>query len=204
MAAFETKPYIDFETERLHIKSLSEEDRDAYMALRKANSPISIAYSALSDFEDQEWQSELQSSDDIYLSVFLKSTDRLIASASIQHYREEAVELGYDVSGEFQNQGYASEIVKGLVSEIRRLRRNARIIKKIDKDNVASIRVAEKCGTVWKETADSFVNKLYEILSKDAGEAILASSKEDGGNELEELLDQSRDSVLVYEFLNNG
>lgn len=197
------KPYINFETERLHIRSLLVEDRDAFMALRKSNSQISVAYSAISDFEELEWQNELESSEDLYLSVFLKSTNRLVASASIQHYREEAVELGYDVSGDFRNRGYASELVKGLVSEIRRLRKDARIIIKIDKDNVASIRVAEKCGAVRKETADSFVNKLYESLSKDDREAMLACSEEDGSNELEELLDQSRDSVLIYEFLNN-
>ena len=60
----EEKPYIDFETERLHIRSVDKEDRDVYMALRISNSPIAAAYSSMSGFTDFEWEGELNAEDD--------------------------------------------------------------------------------------------------------------------------------------------
>ena len=78
------KPYIDFETERLHIRSVTKEDKEDFMALRIHNSDISSVYSEVSGFEDLEWESELNSEKDIYLSIFRKTDEVFVASASIQ------------------------------------------------------------------------------------------------------------------------
>ena len=48
MEAEVKKPYIDFETKRLHIRSVVPEDNDVYMALRISNSPISAVYATMS------------------------------------------------------------------------------------------------------------------------------------------------------------
>ena len=48
------KPYIDFETERLHIRSVTKEDKEDFMALRIHNSDISSVYSEVSGFKDLE------------------------------------------------------------------------------------------------------------------------------------------------------
>ncbi|MCR4657806.1 MAG: GNAT family N-acetyltransferase [Lachnospiraceae bacterium] len=105
------KPYLDFETERLHIRTVSEADRDAYMSLRVGNSTISVAYSAISGFEDFEWESELNDEKDIYLSVFIKDEEIFIASASLQDYQSDTIEMGYDVVEGYRNHGHATEIV---------------------------------------------------------------------------------------------
>ena len=110
------KPIIDFETERLHIRSVQECDKEAYIALRIQNSMTPKAYEKIPGFRDYEWESELNGDGDLFLSVFLKPEELFVASASIQHYKKPAIEIGYDVVKEYQNRGIATELIKGLVN----------------------------------------------------------------------------------------
>ena len=190
------RPIIDFETDRLHIRTVCEADRDAYMSLRVNNSDLSTAYSIIPGFEDYEWESELQGNGDIYLSVFLKPDETFIASASIQGYQTEIVELGYDVVEEYRNQGFATEIVEGLRSETRRIRPDAEIIIRINKDNEASKRVAEKCGGKFKRYEDSVVSRMLASEIKEK-----SNNKEMNEIRLKmaELVESGKDAVCVYE-----
>ncbi len=187
------KPIIDFETERLHIRNVSECDKDEYMSLRVNNSPTSKAYSVIPGFRDFEWDGELHCDHDIYLSVFLRPDEIFVASASIQHYRNETVELGYDVVEEYRNRGFATEIVKGLVMTVHDLDLRKRIIIRTDIENEASKKVAEKCGAKIIEYEDPFVSRM---LSK-----TLDSYKDSKKyNDVKQYVEKNKSSVCVYEF----
>lgn len=193
------KPLIDFETDRLHIRSVIEADKDDYMSLRVKNSSISKAYSIMPDFTDYEWDGELNGEDDIHVSVFLKPEGVFVASASIQNYKEKTIELGYDVKEDYRNEGIATELIKGLLSEVHRLFAEAQVIIRTDHENDASRRVAEKCGGVLIRREDSFACKMFSITK----EALEKSGKDfeqsDNYDDMKELMVRGKDSVCVYE-----
>ena len=149
---------MDFETKRLHIRSVEEKDKEPYMSLRSNNSDFSAAYEILPGFFDYEWEGELNSKEDIYLSVFFKDNGIFVGSASIQSYKEDIAELGFDVCKEYWNQGIATEILNGLIGEAYRLYKFSKIVVRANKDNLASRRVAEKCGGAFEGYEDSPVN----------------------------------------------
>ena len=188
----EKKPLIDFETERLHIRSLTEGDKDAYMSLRINNSNFISVYSLEPKLADDVWECEFLSEDDIYLAVTFKSSDEIIASASIQRYKENNIELGYDVYKEYQKQGIASEILTGLVREAHQLFKNALLFVRIDKVNIASRRVAEKCGGKLIKNNDSqTINAIISAVKKYSGTTALSA-------ETSSIIEKIKDSVCIY------
>ena len=193
------KPFIDFETERLHIRSVIEADKNEYMALRVNNSNISKAYSIMPDFTDYEWDGELNGEEDIHLSVFLKLDGIFVASASVQNYQEETVEIGYDVKEESRNAGIATEIVKGLLAEVHRLFPKSKVIIRADYENDASKRVAEKCGGVLIRREDSLACRMFSITKN----ALEAEGKDFEQSEqyadMRALMEKGKDAVCVYE-----
>jgi len=56
------------------------------------------------------------------------------------------VEIGYSIAPEFQAQGYATEIVKGLVTHAWDIPAITRVIAHTRPGNLASVKVLERCG----------------------------------------------------------
>ena len=195
MEAEVKKPYIDFETKRLHIRSVVPEDNDVYMALRISNSPISAVYATMPEFADYEWNGELLSEDDIYLSVFQKRDGTFVASASIQHFKSSRIEFGYDVVKEYRNRGIATEIVNGLLAEVHRRFPEAVAIIRVGKENAISRRVAEKCGGVMIGNEDSFVDRLIKSNAENAQ----ARAGDLMSDDLMTALELGKDYVCIYE-----
>ena len=189
------KPYIDFETERLHIRTVVPEDRDDYMALRIGNSPISAAYATMQGFSDCEWDEELHAEDDIYLSEFQKQDGVFVASASVQHFRSCRIEFGYDVVDGYRNRGIAPEIVKGLLVEVHCLFPETVVIIRVGKDNMSSRHVAEKCGGKLVGNEDSIVGRLIERYADSAQSRAGYLMSDD----LIAALERGKDFVCIYE-----
>lgn len=187
------KPYIDFETERLHIRTVIEKDKESYMSLRVDNSRISDMYSLITGLHTDEWGRELESDSDIYLSTFLKESESFIASASIQKFRENTIELGYDVADEYRNQGYATEIVRSLLDVCHNSFSGIKVVIRIDRDNMASRRVAEKCGGVMVEEEDSFAARALRIFKNELRGIDIQ------GKDINEVIKQGEKAVCVYE-----
>ncbi len=193
------KPFIEFETERLHIRSVMEADKKEYMSLRINNSDISNAYSAMPDFTEYEWDGELNSEEDIYMSVFLKPDEAFVASASIQDYREQTIELGYDVAEKYRNIGIGTELIKNLLSEVHRLFSESKVIIRTNRENKASRHVVEKCGGLLIRYEDSFACRTFYALKdamEKAGEVFEQTANH---KDMKELMEKGKDSVCVYE-----
>ena len=112
------KPSIVLETERLYIRPVQEMDKDAYMSIRVANSDFTAAYQTWTELYDRVWECELESKDSLYLSVFQKADHVLVASASIQNYSHDMIELGYDVAEGYRNRGFATEVLGALTVRV--------------------------------------------------------------------------------------
>lgn len=96
------KPKISFDTERLYVRSVIETDKDDYMNLRVETSELSQAYQSVPGSRDYEWEGELNSQKDIYMAVFMKADDTMVASCSFQGYEGDCVELGFDVKEQYR------------------------------------------------------------------------------------------------------
>ena len=194
------KPIIKFETERLFVRSVQEKDKEYSMALRVGNSEISDAYNSSPGFCDMEWNHELTSRDDIFLSAFLKETGRFIASGSIQKFKTNTIEFGFDVLAEYRNRGVAAELVNGMLQVVRTQFPGRSVRIRTRRENAACRRVAEKCGGVLTEyEADPWelaILRLIETLEKeDPDSDLLKSVKKDYP---EGTLALEKDSIFVY------
>ncbi len=190
-----TKPNPEFETERLRVRRVREEDREAYMALRVKTSDFASAYTTLPELKVYEWESELNSEEDIYFSAFLKSTGKLTAIGSLQHIDSPEISIGFDVNEDKRNQGFGAELAAGLVQKAHSMYPGAEVCIKMKKGNAASMRVAEKCGGVFAGYEDTPVTKLLEAA---------ASGVDDSGRrmrlkqDLMGVMQQGKNGICVY------
>lgn len=67
------------------------------------------------------------------------------------------VEIGYGINEQYQKKGFAMEAVGALVDWAKKQKNVLYVITEIEKDNIASIKVAENIGMVkYKETEENF------------------------------------------------
>ncbi len=97
------------------------------------------------------------------------------------------------VFNEYQNQGIASEILAGLVSETRRLFKDVRIFVRVDKENMASRRVAEKCGGMLVRTDDAqTIGAIIALVKRHTGTM-------NASDEMNSTIEKLKESVCIYE-----
>jgi len=82
--------------------------------------------------------------------------NRIVGEVSIRHrlndfLRRIGGHIGYSVVPEFRRRGYATEMLRQSLMICRKRLKVERVLLVCDDDNVASIRVIEKCGGVLKE-----------------------------------------------------
>lgn len=108
-------------------------------------------------------------SDDFGLGISLKYGGDLIGFIGLSKFHGdeelEDVEVGYQISEPYQGSGYATEAARAAVQwglkELRRIGAKAKIVAKIEHENLSSRRVAEKAGMTFVR-AEKYVS-VYEI-----------------------------------------
>ena len=98
--------------------------------------------------------------------IILKSENKAIGSACFKYKPNEygQVEIGYGINSNYRNHGYMTETVMALSKWALRQPNVNSVIAETYKDNVASIRVLEKCGmNRYKTTETSIWWKLCNI-----------------------------------------
>lgn len=189
------KPGIVLETKRLYIRPVQEMDKDAYMSIRVKNSDFTSAYHIWTEFYDEEWKCELESEDSVYLSVFQKDDYVLVASASVQNYGHDTIELGYDVAEEYRNRGFATELLRALTVWVHEEFPGIPVRVRIRSDNAASRRVVEKCGGRLSGNEDSVIVKEILQILKETNVKLT----EPGMENIMKRIEEGKDQVLVYE-----
>lgn len=187
------KPFVDFETERLHIRSLSVADKDADISL-KAQLDDVVDDDEYGYFED-EFRDDIQDDNDICLSVYMKADGTFVAEAAFQNYQNSEVELAYGVLEAYRNQGIATEIVQGLMKEAHRLFKDKTVIIGADKNNAASKRVIEKCGGVLVRYEDSLMSQRLALIFGNPGD----KGYQYNTKGIKETIENGRGSMCIYE-----
>lgn len=151
------------ETQRLVIRDFKRKDADNLFeivrqpnVLRFMRDWSEIGNSPESYYGYIDWQQTQKGSTDIYqnkrYAVALKDTDKMIGMAGmgLEDSLNE-VEVAYFISDEYYKQGYGAEAVSALVDWCYKNSDVPYLILTIDKENMPSQKLAEKCGFVLYE-----------------------------------------------------
>lgn len=79
------------------------------------------------------------------------------------------VQIGYSVLSEFQRQGFATEMVEGIVSWAMEQPAVVRIIAETEWENPASVRVLEKVGFVATGSTTDMTGTRFELMVDSSG-----------------------------------
>lgn len=82
----------------------------------------------------------------LFFGIREKQTNKLIGALEVYQTDAEVCEIGVFVSAEFKNNGYATEITKSFIELAKKSTDIESIVFSVKMNNVASLRVAEKCG----------------------------------------------------------
>lgn len=84
--------------------------------------------------------------------VILKETDAVIGFAKITPFEEDCLEIGYALLVPFWRKGYTLEMIEKMTNHCLEYFPNKRIIAIVNKGNIGSVKVLEKCDyTLYKQ-----------------------------------------------------
>lgn len=153
-------PWHILDTKRCRVREMTVDDLDA---LYKIYEHPSITRYMEGLYEDK--QKEAEYTEDYIKNVYgfyghglwiieEKDTGRIIGRAGLSHREEYAEpELGYVIGKPYQNKGYATEVCREILRYGREEIGFRHFNAFVQKENLSSVRICEKCGFVRKGTA---------------------------------------------------
>ena len=96
--------------------------------------------------------------------VFLSHTHSMIGVCASIGTSEQSREIGYRIMKEYWRMGFAKELVDGLIRYLRQDRSIESLIAKVDKNNIASIRILEKNMMLAEESYDVETEQYHYVL----------------------------------------
>ena len=147
------RDYIRIETERLLIRTLSMEDKEAFYKYRsmpevyKYQSMRPGSINEVEEFISKNSDARLNQPDTwMQLAVCLME-GQMIGDIGI-HFIDDKyqIEIGYTLSPEYQGRGYASEAANAIIDYAFNKLKKHRVIASVDPDNVSSVKLLERTG----------------------------------------------------------
>lgn len=139
------------QTERLILKPFSEQNADELMDLLTA--PEVTSTFMVPEMESRQDLEKLaqtlisfsQMDDDKHLEYGIYLNGQFIGFVNDCGIKDDEIEIGYVVHPHCQGQGYATEAVRAVITELREMGFR-KIIAGYFSENTASLRVMQKCG----------------------------------------------------------
>lgn len=187
---------VDESVGGFHFRSIESGDKPLFMSVRRETSDMAIAYKQFPDFIDFSWEQTLNNPDERSMMVFSEPDQKFVAICSFQGVRSESVDLGYDVVAESRGLGIGTKVVKALVRLAHVHFPDKMILIKVRETNIASQRVAEKCGGEYIGTTDTpEAIALQRLLDKTVAAGV--SSGEDT-EALEDTIKRGKGAIRIY------
>lgn len=187
---------IDESVGGFHFRSIESGDKHLFMSVRRETSDMAIAYKQFPDFIDFSWEQTLNDPDERSLMVFSEPDQKFVAICSFQGVRSDSVDLGYDVVAESRGLGIGTKVVKALVGLAHIHFPGRTILIKVRETNIASQRVAEKCGGEYIGTTDTpEAIAIQGILEKNRAAGVGAGQD---AKALEDAIKQGKGAVRIY------
>lgn len=170
------------ETERLVMQPIPEENLGTLMALLRSRK-IAQTY-MLPDFESEgqclelAWRLRELSLDERRCVMGIYLGRRLIGFANDVEMGEDSVELGYVIDPAYQNRGYGTEALKGIIACLQG-KGFREVTAGAFEENAASIRVMVKAGMVRLDRQEEieYRGKVHRCVYYAAREKIAASAE---------------------------
>jgi len=148
-----TLPDILFETSRLQLRRVEENDRDLFLSLfcdaemmRYLGGTWTVE---LAEETLREWRDEWEKNNYYYGVIELKQSGESVGIAGITENtnpEEPGIEFSWFVLPEHQKKGYASEITQDLLKFVFSVLKKERLFAETHPENAASNRVLQKLG----------------------------------------------------------
>lgn len=144
---------LPIHTERLIVRRLQPSDLERFASYRA--DPVLARYQGWAPMSLDEargfiasmrTQPMLEPENWVQLAIANAADDDLLGDIGLCLHENGDAEIGFTLRQEAQGQGFATEALRGLVQELRRLPAVARIAGVTDERNEASIRVLERLG----------------------------------------------------------
>ncbi|MDQ3112163.1 MAG: GNAT family N-acetyltransferase [Bacteroidota bacterium] len=140
------------ETERLRFREMRPEDAEAMFHLN--SDPEVVQYTGDGPFESVEAAKDfLTTYQDVYKTngyarwiVELKSTGEILGWCGLKLHPDKSTDVGYRFYKKHWGKGYATESAKASIDYGFSVLKLQRIFAHARKENIASLRVLEKCG----------------------------------------------------------
>lgn len=157
---FHNIPWEILETERCILREMTLEDLDALYELYRPEA-MTLYMNGLHENRKEQEKYTRAYIENMYRFygygiwvVIEKKSGQLIGRAGFDHYEEDGevqLELGYAIAVDKQKQGYAAEVCRGILKYAFEALEVPSVCCLIQKENTASIRLAEKLGFRWEK-----------------------------------------------------
>ena len=130
------------ETKQLHIYPASKEEMEDFIS-SQTNDILRSAYQEMLDeclMHPEDWN---------YYAIWMieKKDGTHVGECCFKGISPDgSTEIGYGISEEYQGRGYATEAVNAIVEWVLQQHRVLSVVAEAEADNLASIRVLQKCG----------------------------------------------------------
>jgi len=162
---------VIFETDRLNIRNLVDEDAAAFITLQTDHCVMRYVGGAQSTDQakadlDKCIRAYAEVSD-LWLiwAVVIRKTGQFIGTcACIQGKEDGEIEIGFRLLPLAWNQGYASELVPHLIGHALKGLKANRVVASVDMQNIASMNVLDKCMIFQKtqyNAEEQSLDRLY-------------------------------------------
>ena len=149
---------ININTERCLITSMAQTDYSDVKTLY--NSPKVRKYlgGVLNDNQfSKKYEDFLNNKEGAYFTVRLKADDSFIVLISIDpHHEKEHKEISYQISEAAMGKGYATEVVKAVMSYAFNDMQVNDLAAETQKNNVASVNLLKKLGFIRRNDVERF------------------------------------------------
>ncbi len=183
--------FINESINGFHFRSMTAEDTELFFALQSEASEVADFYRKFPDMLLISMNRHLNDANEHDIVVFQGPDDEFIGICSFQRLQESALELGYDLVKEKRGKGIGTEMVRAFILLAHAHFPDRKIVIKIREENMASRRVAEKCGATFVGLADApEVETIQRLLNK--------NTEMSHPEEAKAAMERGRNAVRIY------
>lgn len=161
------------ETKRLYIRQMTEDDFERISRIWTERCPTLFEmFDGGEELQEKFLRGMWETTQDptiLTYMLFLRDGDRFCGRVNMQKIDEEIPELGIDLLGKYQNQGYGPEAIAAFANWYGKSCHISEIKVRITAANVRSTHVFQKMGAEYIQDDPSFL-KAAENLAKDLPE----------------------------------
>ncbi|MPM14560.1 hypothetical protein SDC9_60924 [bioreactor metagenome] len=160
------KSNLIIETDRCIVREFEEKDLDSFTTYR--NDEQWMKYQDFKNLTKEQYRKALIKPLNIekgmQLAIADKVTDELLGDLYLSK-KEETVTIGYSINPIYARKGYTSEVLSGVIPNLKAEYPQCEIVAMIDKENLPSKNLLLKLGFVYDGWIEQWQSEVY-IYSK--------------------------------------